>query len=203
MSVTVFIDAALNKHSRMTRKVAETEENFEALLCWLDENRETAGQKYEKIRSSLIRIFNGRGCFESEDLADETISRVTLKLPQIIDSYEGEPVRYFYGVAQKIHLEWLRRQKRAQNARFVEEESDADDQIEYECLEDCLKTLADEDRALIVEYYRSQKKEKIESRRKLAEELGISLNAMHVKAHRIRGRLQNCVRNCAAEKKRL
>ena len=51
-------------------------ESFEALLGWLDPDRERAGIKYEQIRSGLISFFTGRGHCEAEDLADETINRV-------------------------------------------------------------------------------------------------------------------------------
>ena len=72
-----------------------TQESFDALLNWLDPRREEAGQKYEDIRLRLIKIFTCRGCLEPEDLADETINRVSKKLPDIQDSYEGDPTRYF------------------------------------------------------------------------------------------------------------
>ena len=60
-----------------------TKEAFDALLGWLDPNREVAGQKYEVIRRRLITIFSCRGCAEAEDLADETINRVASKLSAI------------------------------------------------------------------------------------------------------------------------
>ncbi|HEY0047746.1 MAG TPA: hypothetical protein VGB68_00565, partial [Pyrinomonadaceae bacterium] len=63
----------------MDKENVINQENFDVLLNWLDRNREIAGQKYEKIRRRLIRIFLGRGCFEAEELADETINRVTRK----------------------------------------------------------------------------------------------------------------------------
>ncbi len=86
-----------------------TQEAFDALLAWLDPDREAAALKYETVRLRLIKIFACRGCSEAEDLADETINRVTSKLPEIQASYTGEPARYFYGVANKIHLEYTRR----------------------------------------------------------------------------------------------
>jgi hypothetical protein len=46
-----------------------TQEGFELLLDWLDTKNESAGEKYEKIRGRLIRIFVGRGCHEAELLA--------------------------------------------------------------------------------------------------------------------------------------
>ncbi|MDQ3798125.1 MAG: RNA polymerase sigma factor [Acidobacteriota bacterium] len=198
----------------MTKENAVTQENFDLLLNWLDRNREIAGQKYEKIRRRLIRIFLGRGCAEAEELADETINRVTQKLPQVAASYVGEPTFYFYGVANKIHLEWLRRQKKAihlplsERNNHSEIESDAltkeaeTTAAEYECLRICLEALPGDDRRLIVEYYEEEKSVKIEKRRKLAEECGISLSTLQVKAFRIRARLKGCLQKCLAGKNR-
>jgi len=64
-----------------------TQEAFDRLLAWLDRDRERAGQRYEEIRSQLIKIFVCRGCVASEELADLTINRVAGKLQEIVDSY--------------------------------------------------------------------------------------------------------------------
>ena len=93
----------------MNKEWVLTQESFDALLAWLDPNRELAGRKYEDIRTRLIKIFSCRGCYEPEDLADETINRVTKKLKDIESSFVGERARYFYGVANKVHMEYLRR----------------------------------------------------------------------------------------------
>ena len=186
----------------MAKDVAITRENFDGLLAWLDRNRETAAEKYEKIRLRLIRIFRGRGCREAEELADETFDRVTGKLPELADSYTGEPALYFYGVADKVHLEWLRKQKKVNQLAMPE--TNTQDKIkleeEYDCLETCLKKLPDDQHRLIVEYYREQKSAKVENRRALAESLGISANALQIKASRIRAQLGPCLRKCIREK---
>jgi RNA polymerase sigma factor (sigma-70 family) len=188
----------------MAKDNAVTEESFDMLLRWLDENRESAGQKYEKIRRSLIWVFMGRGCFEAEELADETIQRVTRKIPQLIDSYVGEPILYFFGVAEKIHLEWLRKQKKVKQLPFeVTDNQDETDEIEleYDCLENCLAALPADHQQLITEYYREEKAAKIEIRRELAENLGLSANALQTKVFRIRTKLGKCVQNCVTQKK--
>lgn len=189
----------------MIKDTTITQENFDALLNWLDQNREAAGQKYEKIRQRLIKIFTCRGCYEAEELADLTINRVTLKLPQIIEKYIGEPALYFYGVADKIYHEWLRQQKKVQNLELTETDnynkSAVEPETEYECLEKCLKILATTDRELIVNYYKEEKKAKIELRRALALKLGISLGTLQVRTCRIRANLLKCVQNCVREKK--
>jgi RNA polymerase sigma factor (sigma-70 family) len=185
----------------MTKEKVITQENFEVLLGWLDRNRDDAGQKYEKIRRRLIRIFVGRGCFEAEELADETINRVTQKVPQIAGAYVGDPVLYFHSVANKIYLEWLRKQKKLSQLPPVQPDNHAEpeSETEYQCLEMCLQTLPASQRQLIVEYYGKEKSAKIENRRTLAEKLEISVSALQVKAFRIRVRLKECVQKCVAE----
>ena len=174
-----------------------TRENLVMMLSWLDPLEEIAAEKHEKIRSRLIRVFAGRGCHEAEELADRTINRVMLKVPQIKDTYVGEPALYFYGVADKIYLEWLRKQKKGGFVELketgglsdVEPESDE----EFDCLEECLDKLPADQRELIVEYYRFEKKAKIEHHKKLAEKLGISVNALQTKTCRIRAVLRKCI----------
>lgn len=178
-----------------------TPESFQTLLGWLDSNVEAAGEKYEKIRQRLIRIFIGRGCYEAEMLADRTIDRVSSKVPQISSNYVGEPAVYFYGVANMIHHEWLRAQKREREATFIDLTADPPEEgAEYTCLEKCLEELSAEARETILEYYRDEKRAKIESRKRLAERLGISIGALQIKASRIRSRLSACVSECVEGK---
>ena len=188
----------------MAKETVITKENFDALLDWLDQNRESAGQKYEKIRQRLIKIFSCRGCFEAEELADSTINRVMLKMPQLSANYTGEPTLYFYGVADNIHHEWLRQQKKVKKVELDETdglgEIEPESEGEYECLESCLKALSADERELIVDYYKEEKRAKIELRRKLAKKLGITVNALQVKTCRIRANLQICVQNCVSLK---
>jgi RNA polymerase sigma factor (sigma-70 family) len=186
----------------MAKENIITQENFDVLLSWLERNREMAAQKYEKIRQRLIRIFLGRGCYEAEELADETFNRVTRKLPELADNYTGEPTLYFYGVADKIHLEWLRQQKKVKQLNLLETD-DRDKslvEIEYECLEKCLGKLPTDQQRLIVAYYKEDKSAKIENRREMAKHLGMTANALQVKTLRIRTQPRECLQNCIAEK---
>lgn len=176
-----------------------TRESFNLLLNWLDPDPELAGEKYEKVRRRLIAVLINRGCFEAEELADEAITRVSLKLAQIIDTYEGEPLRYFYAVADNVHHEWLREQKKlatitSEAAGNTNHSSDAP--AGYECMEKCLRVLAAQERELIVAYYYEEKGAKIFHRQKLAEKSGLSLNALQIKTCRIRARLQLCIKKC-------
>lgn len=182
----------------MSREQVLTQEAFDRLLLWLDLDRNEAGKKYEIIRSRLIKIFTCRGCHEADELADETINRVTLKVEAIRESYVGDPALYFYGVAQKVHLEYLRRKpppKVAPPAASSEE-----DEQEYECLEKCIQQLSQQQRELVLEYYQEDKRAKIERRKQLAQKMGIALNALRIRAHRIRATLEQCVQNCMEQR---
>ena len=183
-----------------------TQDAFDTLLDWLDPDREQAGRKYEAIRGRLIRIFICRGCLESEFLADETINRVTAKIEEISKSYVGDPALYFYAVAQKVHLEYLRKAHHRETPIPVESadrllstppiSAVENFEPEYRCLEYCLERLPTENRHLVERYYQQEKQAKIDHRRLLATELGIAVNALRIRAHRIRLALRQCVRNC-------
>ncbi|HEV7743618.1 MAG TPA: hypothetical protein VGO56_01360 [Pyrinomonadaceae bacterium] len=174
-----------------------TKEAFDALLAWLDPEREEAGRKYEQIRERLIKIFTCRGCFEPEDMADETINRVSKRLNEIQSTYEGDPARYFYGVASKVLMEY-QRPKPTPAPPPIREDTDRLER-DYACLEECVEKLTPSNRELVMQYYQEEKRAKIEHRKELAEQFGIALNALRIRAHRIRTALQQCVEGCVRE----
>jgi RNA polymerase sigma factor (sigma-70 family) len=190
----------------MNKEWVVTQGDFDRLLDWLSADRESAGSKYEKIRVRLIKIFTCRGCCEADDLADETINRVTVKLGEIVENYSGDPALYFYGVAQKVHLEYLRKKPLVQGSFDVGNEPggqtawppETANQIEdeYACLERCMDRLPPENRRLVLEYYQEDKRAKIDHRKQLADQLGIAVNALRIRAYRLRAQLQQCVQTC-------
>jgi DNA-directed RNA polymerase specialized sigma24 family protein len=178
----------------MSQENTLTQAAFDSLLNWLDaEDREEAGKKYEAIRRRLITIFTCRGRRDAEELADETITRVTLKAQEVAKEYVGDPALYFYGVAQKIYLEALRKRQAVAPPPPADSENV---EKEHECLERCMEELSPDSRELVLDYYRDEKRARIERRRKLAEKMGIAQNALRIRAHRIRASLQQCVERC-------
>jgi DNA-directed RNA polymerase specialized sigma24 family protein len=178
-------------------------EAFDQMIAWLDSDRERAGQKYEEIRCGLIKIFVCQGCSDPEGLADETIDRVIHKIPEIVSNYAGNPALYFSGVARYILLEYKNKiaQLRllpAAPPKHIEKGEDIEP--EYECLDRCIERLTPANRELILEYYREEKRAMIENRKRLAERLGVTPNALRVRADRIRNSLEKCVANCLKQK---
>lgn len=171
-------------------------ENFDALLAWLAPDREAAGRKYEAIRTRLIKFFACRRCADAEDLTDECINRVAKKLPQIVDTYEGDPALYFHGVARHVLQEYFRKSILPVPDPPPDPEPDEQSEERYACLRRCLKELPAHSRELVVEYYQDEKKAKIDHRKHMALRLGIAVNALRIRAYRIRTTLYECVQNC-------
>ena len=182
-----------------------TREAFRKLLDFLDSDPERAADAYETIRRKLTRLFEWRGCYNPDDLVDETINRVARKVDQGEKILTQEPYHYFCGVARFVFHEVIRRQQRERSA--VEQErwslaTQAGSEVDFEaelrmkCLQQGLQSLPQEHGELILRYYQGEKSKKIANRRELAAELGIQLNALRIRAHRIRQKLESRVRKC-------
>lgn len=182
--------------------MADTHEPFDALLDWLESDRDKAARKYETIRAGLIRIFVAKGFHDAEDLADEVITRVTKRLPEIRDTYVGDPAHYFYGVARNLTREAYRRKEIATEVTPVAEIQITHRSDEFECLMRCLEFLARTKREMILDYYVYEGHDKIEHHKIMAQELSISKGALRGRAHHIRSDLEECVRQCMQRLKR-
>ena len=172
--------------------------DLERLLAWLNkDDREQAARSYENIRRRLIRMFMSRGCYEAEDVADKTFDRITSKLDQL-QNYEGTREPYCYSVGALVLKEWFRHiDKRPKHLPPPPPDSDWKEREQrHACLDECMKKRTSEDQAVILEYYQQERRAKIDGRQRLAEKYGISLNALRIKAFRIRATLQECVFEC-------
>ena len=56
---------------------------------------------------------------------------------------------------------------------------------------------------LIVDYYRDTRRQKIERRRELADRLGITMNALAIRACRIRDTLLTCLEGCRNARRKI
>ncbi len=179
-----------------------TPESFEALLAFLDPDRKRAGTMYESIRRRLIRLFEWRGFNNPEELADETFNRVARRLQEGVKVGSENPYGYFCGVAQLLCKETARRGARERGAieRWFPEppagdEPESDDRLA--CLHHCLGKLPEDQRLLVLRYHQAD--DHIRSRQSLAKELGFPMNALRIRVHRIRKKLEECVKECLHE----
>ena len=174
-----------------------TKDSFDALLEWLDPDRELAAQRYEVIRTGLIKIFVSHGLADAEHYADQTVDRVIKRLPEIRANYVNDPIRYFHGVARNIIREAIRRKEIAFDVLpecLPLRRSDSSDLAE--CLRQCLRSLPHDKHALIHDYHVYDGRQKVESHQEMAIELSISVGALRTRAHHVRVSLEECVTKC-------
>jgi DNA-directed RNA polymerase specialized sigma24 family protein len=176
--------------------LAITKELFEALLEWLDSDRDKAGQRYEAIRAGLVRMFVSKGISDAGHSADETMDRVMKRLPEIRETYVGDPTKYFHGVARNLIREAMRGKEVATEVLPESLTTEPDLSDTSECLSKCLKLLPRDKRELILDYHLYHGHAKIEHHRQMASELAISEGALRTRAHHLRVSLEKCVHQC-------
>jgi len=180
-----------------------------------DPDINVAGEKYEYVRCGIVKYFECRGCLPALDLADETINRVARKLGEGAEIQHGSFSSYFYGVARNVFHEHLRRVDRNlapvetllphqhPSVRPFETVEGRSEQVDLEaklaCLDSCTKSLSEETRKMILSYYEGKQRARIENRKRLAETLGVPMNSLRIRAHRIREKLEGCLVNCLAK----
>jgi len=189
-----------------------TKEAFDLLLAKLDQDEERAGEKYEQVRSLLIKFFECRGCHSKEELADEVINRVARKIA------EGEEIplealsSYFRGVARNVLREYLRNPENsassiddllpsyhpveASSYSIQPEGGSSSLEQRLACLETCLAKLPPDTREMMISYYMAEHSARIEGRRHLAEVFDIPINNLRTRVHRVRKELEKCMRSC-------
>lgn len=199
-----FVEKPAAQKAGPKRSWVPTQAAFHRLLGWLDEESDSGGQRYLEIRRRLVLYFDRKNCRSPDELADETLNRVTRRLEEEGAIITDAPAHYCYIVARFVLLESLREQPREgpldDNAFVAAEPQSSEEEPEkerqFECLERCTTKLEPENRELIVSYYHGEQRVKIENRRALAARLGVSANALSIRACRIREKLEACIRNC-------
>lgn len=187
-------------------KAGVTGAAFDRLLACLDPDRARAGVRYEDLRRALVRFFQWRGVPGAEDRADETFDRVARRLDEGVAI--ANPGGYCYEVARLVaheaHKKGAGRTTSLDPRDLAATAPSADEALAHEvrlaCLESCLAALPGEQRAFILDYYRGDRRGRIDLRRSLAERFGLRRDALANRAQRLRDRLETCVRHCAAKK---
>lgn len=191
-----------------------TSSAFHRLLNWLDEVESSEGQNYLEMRQRLAAYFDRKNCPTPDELADETLNRVARRLEEAGTIESETPAKYCYIVARFVFMEYLRGTnkndvplddlwRQPQGSQLATKEREEQQREVKEkmlgCLEHCTGKLEPVSREIIFSYYYGTERVKIENRRALAERLGISINALSIRACRIRDKLEFCVGKCAAE----
>lgn len=180
--------------------------DFELLLERLDSNATQAAEKYELLRLKLVKSLSWKGCpnSEADALADVIFDRVAKKLVQgeqikNINAYAGEVSRFVWLEHRRNSKEYAAGDDLPETAFQPDIEIFDEPDLRLRCLRKCLaEVISDEnDKILIVGYYHTESGEKNkETRKNLAEKLGLTMTTLKVKACRLRGRLEKCINEC-------
>jgi DNA-directed RNA polymerase specialized sigma24 family protein len=176
-------------------------EAFDRLLSVLDPDPARAGELYERIRVKLTFLFTSRGCPSPSELVDATFDRAAHKLLEL----KGEKIRDATAFICRVAHFMLKEDYRSPERRMdpLEDEfthpaqateADAAQQERmHDALAWCLELLVADGRRLIKEYYQGEKRAKKEARVRLARSLGITMNALSLRAYYLRRELEECV----------
>lgn len=182
-----------------------SESSFRSFLDWLDGGELSDGQRYLEMRDRLVRYFDRKNCLNPDELADETLNRAARRLEEEGKIETDAPAKYCYTVARFVFLEHLRSSdaKSVQldsvnvglDTRGDSEEAELKERM-LKCLEKCTASLDELSRDIILRYYVGDQREKIDNRSALAKSLGVTANALAIRACRIRNKLEECVSKC-------
>lgn len=185
---------------RVVRRWELTRTALNGLLARLDTDPVAAGEKYEHLRRALLKFFSWHQTLEAESCVDETLDRIARRLDggDTIDDVGA----FAYGVARLVRLE---RQRQSAAMPITSDEtlvahaapSEAEDvEVRDACLQQCLGEISLKERDFIVTYYVGTGRERIDGRSRLAATLGLSENALRLRAQRLRDRLRVCAAQC-------
>jgi DNA-directed RNA polymerase specialized sigma24 family protein len=177
-----------------------TRSQFDHLLRRLDPDEDCASEKYEILRWKLINFFEWSSYSCAEDLADETLDRVARQLgeQQIQDA-----VGFTWGVAKRIKQEAHKRMARTvplldlpktrhPDGDYKTAEGIIHEKLENEqrlkCLGACIERWPQRDGELFLAYH-SIDGNSIRERQVLAQNFGLTVNALRVRINRLRKRL--------------
>jgi DNA-directed RNA polymerase specialized sigma24 family protein len=168
---------------------------FEDFLFRLEPSRPTDEERYKQLRLKVIKFFAWKGCDDNETLADKTISHLVRNLVAGEEISKAVTYSVIYAIASNVYKEYLQGKRRREllPGNLAELPSKSEDV--QDCRKECLQKLPLEKLKLIREYYLAD-----ESKERLAQSLGISLNALRLLVYRIKSQLRSCHQNCIKEK---
>ena len=164
---------------------------FDRLLSALHADRDRAGEAYEHLRERTAGLLRWWGAADPDDLADLTLDRVARKLEEGATIADGSFGAYVRGVARMIFYESRRRpQLQPADVAYLAPPPSSDPDL-LARLDACLNGLGPSDRSIVLRYYADGKLSEV--RRRLGQDLGVTMTALRIRAHRLRVQLERCV----------
>ena len=185
-----------------------TADNITALLAVLGNTPRERGLQYETLRSKLIFFFSRRSLQFPEDLADEVLDRLGQRISDGIQI--ASPPAFALGIARHVAQEQSAKTSQTQvvdDAFWNNVPAHLPTQIEEKeekivRMERCLKKLPPAEAILLKGYYLAMTDNPMQVRKNLAEDMGISQNALRQRVFLARQSLRTCMDEIERKKKK-
>jgi len=176
-----------------------SQDDFDLLLKWFGPDRDASAKKYLEAHERLTRLFRFNGCNRPEDLADEVMDRIAKKPPALDNP--NVHIAVLLGYARNVLREHWRERTLVGEERDINEKPSvagetAIKEISGRCLDGCLERLGEADRRFVLEYHKYEPGGKITHRKAMAEKRQTTLNALRLKASRLKSLVATCVKRC-------
>jgi DNA-directed RNA polymerase specialized sigma24 family protein len=182
-------------------------ETLKQLLDLLGPDEEQAAAEYRKLHERLTRFFEWNHVEDPMALADEALDRLGKRATDAeIKGGVRDVSAFALGVARHLlQEEGRRQQKNAEISRHwkIHKSNVSSDAEEMEdALQHCLAKMQPDRRKLLETYYVYSGAEKAVMHQKLAQEYGLSINALRNRAMRARQELEASMRRYLKENSR-
>ena len=162
------------------------------LLAVLDSDPARASEKFANLRLNLLRYFEWNHAASPEDLAQEVLCRALARVNQGQSVFAANPKSYFFGIARNVLFEHWKRVPdplpiSAASGPCLASSGGLAEMERELLLSECLDQLPPDDRELIVRYYGEGSDEVLAG-------LSISSNALRIRIHRIKTRMEQWAR---------
>ena len=180
-------------------------ESLTELLKLLGSSEEEAALEYRKLHQRLSRFFEWNSVDDPMALADQAMDRLGKRAVEQADGLRVIKASAFaFGVARLLLHEENRRKKKSMEAiqhwEMRRPDSASEKEVMDEALERCLARMQSDRRELLERYYTDAGRQKARSHQRLADELGVTINALRNRALRARQELEACMRARLGEK---
>jgi hypothetical protein len=185
------------------RAAANSVDLFYTLLARLDDDPNSASEKFVALRYEVEKKLERWGSPEVHEHADKVFDRVSQRIEVQHEIHNLNA--YCCGVAWKVLREYERQPDHAEilvnlsgedpRKKELEKEEETANERRLACMRECMAQLAVETRWLINEYAKPDRKkeERVKARRDLAAHLGISQQQLINRVDTIREGLDRCV----------
>lgn len=150
-----------------------------------------------RIHSHLIQFLRACRVSEPDEIAQEALVRIlgNIRMGLVIDNALAYARRVAYHVVQEDRRN--RRRETPLDLEIVAPEPPASDEEMLDCLKSCQRLLSRADRKILRRFEEAD----AQGRVRMAEEMGISRNALGLRVHQIRSQLRACVEACLKERR--